>query len=104
MPRGRKKFDVIIEEPVTRITEDGDPAAAAKDKSGAVEATKPAPKERSQGDYIPVIAVLVGVGLLAMAFLRPQPIPSLARFEPPSNEGQDQQNYGTDWQQTGQDY
>jgi hypothetical protein len=49
-----------------------DPASASRGKSGEVEAKKPAPKERQDGDIIPVVAVLVGVAILTVAFLRPQ--------------------------------
>lgn len=49
-----------------------DPARASKGRSGETEAQPPERRDRQQGDYLPVIAVLVGVGLLAVAMLRPQ--------------------------------
>lgn len=50
-----------------------DVKAAVKGSTGESLADKPPKKERPQGDYLPLIALLVGVGLLAIGFLRPQP-------------------------------
>jgi hypothetical protein len=75
-----------------------DPREAARDRTGAREASRPAAKERREGDYIPVIAVIVGIALLALAFLKPV---SLSDPEPQQN---DRQNSESDWQTTEQDY
>jgi hypothetical protein len=79
-----------------------DPAAASRGKAGEVEAQKPPPKERRDGDYIPVVAVLVGVAILTVAFLRPQhlsPAPSAAR-----NPETTEDSYENDWPPEGQSY
>lgn len=63
-----------------------DPKAASRDGTGAVETQRPAPKERKEGDYLPVIAILVGVGLLALAYLKPAPV-NVPVYPPPRSEG-----------------
>lgn len=78
------------------------PKEASRDTSGAVEARKPDPKERTDGDMIPVVAVLVGVVILAVAFLRPQRL-NLAPSAAPQSE-MTEDNFATDWPQTEQGY
>jgi hypothetical protein len=60
-----------------------DPGEAARGKTGELEAKGPPAPERSSGDWVPIIAVGVGIALLALAFLR-QPgndLDDLRRFQ-----------------------
>lgn len=76
-----------------------DPSQASRDRNGAVETQAPPKKERQQGDYLPIIAVTVGVALLAVAYLKPQ------RVSLPLQRSEDEdQTSGNDWQTMEQDF
>jgi hypothetical protein len=77
------------------------PAQASQGPSGEREAQRPPAKERLDGDYIPVVAVLVGVVILTVAFLRPQRL-NLAPGGPPNHETME--NSESDWPLEGQSY
>lgn len=77
------------------------PNQAAQGPTGERLAQKPPPKERADGDFIPVIAVLVGMAILTITFLRPIRLPSPANLEP-SEETTD--SYASEWPSGEQGY
>lgn len=80
-----------------------DPKDAAKGSSGETLATPPGPKERREGDYLPVIAIVAGLALVALAFLKPQAPPASPALRVWRNP-QSEESSESDWPQEAPGY
>lgn len=74
------------------------PGEASKTRKGATEVGGREPSSQETPDYLPLVALLAGVAMLAVAFLKPGPrLGRVASPLVPPSEPNDENGAGSEW-------